>query len=170
MNVLLVVSSVPWRIISVIPSWQRSNDSTGKPLRTLRYDGVLTSHTDGVFPLLTDNQQDLADKFDAEAYVEKLIGQIYTEIVSDRGPGMRCCKDGRTREYDRRILYRPIGKGRVGLSRLSRVSHSTARSPITSVSGHEFEEFKNDVFLAPRGRSAGSSIWQVAEEVNAEHN
>ena len=96
-NVIFVVNSVPWLIISASPSWQRSNDSTEKPLRTLRYDGVLTSHTDGVFPLLTDNQQNLADKFDAEAYVEKLIGQIYTEIVSDRSPGMRCCKDGRKR-------------------------------------------------------------------------
>ena len=136
-------------MIAIIPfpSWQRSNDSTGKPLRTLRYDGVSTSHTDGVFPLLTDNQQDLADKFDAEAYVEKLIGQICSEIVSDRiMEGVVAMTAGR--EHDRRILYRQIGKGRVGLSRLSRVSHSTERSPITSVSGQQqdFEEFKNDVF------------------------
>ena len=70
-NVIFVVNSVPWLIISAIPSWQRSNDSTEKPLRTLRYDGVLTSHTNGVFPLLTDNEIDLADRFDAEAYVKK---------------------------------------------------------------------------------------------------
>ena len=55
--------------------------------------------------------------FDAEAYVEKLIGQICSEILSDRIlEGVVATTAGR--EHDRRILYRQIGKGRINLTEI----------------------------------------------------
>ena len=75
-----------------------------KPLRTLRYDGVLTSHTNGVLPLLIDKANvTWQTGFDAEAYVEKLVSQIPSEIVSDRILEGVVAKTAES-EHDRRIL------------------------------------------------------------------
>ena len=129
----------PKAYTTVISSWQRSNDSTGKPLRTLRYESVLVSHSNGVFPLLTDktNETDVRPvrrsqkeapqegqmsqtwrtSFDAEAYVDKLISHVRSNKIARRTVKvlLKSGYDGSARARQRLILYRQMGNGQVGL-------------------------------------------------------